>query len=1033
MSTGVAESQARVESAAVSEPDWLAGELDHIVAAVTDRLARRRLPVATYRLQFNAGFTFRQALQIVPYLARLSVSDIYASPLLHARAGSAHGYDVVAHHEFNPELGTREDFDDLCRALRDAGLGLILDVVPNHMAASSNENAWWRDVLENGPASPYASYFDIDWSPVKSDLENKLLLPVLGEPYGQALEAGLLRVFEEQGAFWLRYHEQRFPLAPRSYAFVLNQRLDELNSELGADHPDIIELLSILTAISNLPTFTETATERIQERQREKEVIKRRLRTLLESSPRVAEHVACNVGNINGQPGVSGSFDRLDDLLQQQAYRLAYWRVAADEINYRRFFDVNDLAAICVENPSVFDAVHQLAFELLDAGQVTGLRIDHPDGLFDPPGYLQKLQERRFLRLSQEATRRNDDWPTLEQALRSLWQSAGTLPGSPVSRPLYVVVEKILEHDEPIPADWLTHGTVGYEFLNGLGGLLVNPAGAKLCTTTYARITGDMLEPSELAYRCKRLIVRRSMSSELTVLAHRLDRISERNRWTRDFTLNSLTHALEEVISCFEVYRTYVRPERLLERDRKYIEAAVSRAIRRNPAMSASIFHFVRDALLLQLGESASAGERAAVAEFAGKFQQLTGPIMAKAIEDTAFYRFNRLVCLNEVGGEPQKFGIAKAAFHRLNAGRLPQWSRGLSATSTHDTKRSEDVRARIAVLSEIAKEWRSRANRWVRQNARHKTNVDGLPAPNRGDEYLLYQTLVGIWPVADDFRGLPRFRKGHDPLAPFVRRVQQYMLKVAREAKLHTSWTNPNEDYERALGTFVDRLFQHRGPRSFVAVLDAFARRVAEHGLWNSLSQVALKIASPGVADFYQGTELWTLTLVDPDNRQPVDYSSRAAALDEMVPRWNEGHARRDALLRELLESRHDGRIKLFTTWRGLQARSREPALFADGEYLPAETAGRFAEHVVAFFRQHEGRRIAVLAPRWTVDVCGFGGPPPVGERWGDTAIVVPEAMESAGWEDVFTGRRHVLSSGSVLVASLLADWPVALLMNTD
>jgi (1->4)-alpha-D-glucan 1-alpha-D-glucosylmutase len=1030
-----------VNHAPLAEPEWLSAEIDQIVARVTERITAQRLPVSTYRLQLNAQLTFPQAQQLTEYLTRLGISDVYASPLLRARSGSSHGYDVVAHGELNPEIGTRAEFDAFCGSLQQAGLGLILDIVPNHMAACPMENAWWWDVLENGPSSTYAAYFDIDWSPVKPDLQHHLLLPVLGDQFGVVLEAGQLTVNRWDGEFRLHYFDQQFPLDPCTYSMILQHRLEELLAALGHVHPLVVELLSILTAIGNLPAYTETAGARVQERLREKEVVKRRLRSLLAESAEIADFVVENLRQINGQAGDARSFDRLDELLERQVYRLAYWRVAADEINYRRFFDINGLAAISMERPEVFEAAHQLVFELIDRGQVTGLRIDHPDGLFDPPGYLLELQERRFLQLARATTTRPEEWPALEQRLGKLWRSAGSLAGAPLSRPLYIVVEKILERGEEVPADWLTHGTVGYEFLSALNGLWVNPAGTKLCTTTYARLTGDTLGREELAHNCKRLIVRRSMASELTVLAHRLDRISERNRRTRDFTLNSLVHALEEVISHFDVYRTYVRSERVLERDRGYIEAAVAKAMRRNPTLSASIFEFIRDTLLLQLRESADEQERRESREFVGKFQQLTGPIMAKAMEDTAFYRFNRLVALNEVGGEPQQFGTPLATFHALNAARLPQHARSLSTTSTHDTKRGEDTRARIAVLSEVSREWRALVSRWVRQNARFKTDIDGQLAPSRSDEYLLYQTLIGIWPSR---------QPDETDLAPFVQRVQEYMFKVAHEAKTHTSWTNPHKAYDAALQFFVERLFQHRGRSSFLASLDGFAQRVAEHGRWNSLSQTVLKIASPGAPDIYQGTELWALTLVDPDNRRLVDFAARRIALEELSQRlcrlldipqdgdaltaWfercDDGAAPTELMtefLNDLVDTRSDGRIKLFTTWLALRARRRDPELFADGAYLDATAQGQFAENVVAFARTAGSRRLLVMAPRWTVGVSGFGGSPPLGDRWGDTTVSIP--VPAKKWTNLFTGRQHELVDGKLPVSTVMTDFPVALL----
>lgn len=1033
--------------------------VDAVFAAVERQLQMQSLPTATYRIQFNQHCTFREIEEFVPYLFALGVSDLYASPFLQARPGSLHGYDVVNHAVINPEIGTRDELQSLRSTLRQHEMGLLADVVPNHMAADPVLNPWWQDVLENGPSSAFASHFDINWTPLKSDLAQKVLLPVLGNQYGKVLEDGQLIVRYGDGVFWLEYFEHRFPLSLRSYAAILAHRVEELQQELGDEHPDVLELLSILTAIKNLPHRSETDAELLVERRREKEVVKRRLNELVQRSSRLAEFVDENIRQINGRPGEPRSYDRLDELLQHQAYRLAYWRVAADEINYRRFFDINDLAAICTESPQVFAESHRLLFELLDQGTITGLRIDHPDGLYDPRGYLMALQERRFLQLCREAVAdmtmpaagSNGEpigQPALEQRLLELWRPAAEISGSPLARPLYVVVEKILAKDEPLPEDWPVHGTVGYDFLNALNGVFVDPRGERKLTAFNHRFTKQSLSFAEMAYHDKRLIVRTSMASELSVLGYRLDAISERNRWTRDFTLNSLTRTLQEVISCFGIYRNYVQEGRVLERDRRYVEEAVALAKRRNPAMDASIFDFVRDVLLLNFRENADEEERSSLVRFVGKFQQLTGPIMAKAVEDTTNYRFNRLVSLNEVGGEPARFGISAEEFHRQNLARVPKWSHALNATSTHDTKRSEDVRARINVLSEIPKEWQDRVQRWSRWNRRLKTDLHGVEAPSRNSEYQLYQTLIGIWP------DVPPSGEDH---ATFVARVRQYLQKVVREAKVNSSWISPNEPYEAALFKFIDGLFDPRHRQPFVRDLDEFARKVAVHGRWNSLSQLLLKLASPGVPDIYQGTELWTLTLVDPDNRQPVklvEYrdllngllADMAAALEvpnpsSVVESWLDVNtSRTDSstsqvanLILRLLDDSAGGLIKLFATLIGLRTRRLFPQLFTVGTYEPLTVTGPHAEHLLAFLRRHEDRTMLVVVPRLTVRLCGFAGKPPIGDVWGDTKIHLPPACSGLRYFDVFT-RCVVAPAESLLslsVNDVLRHLPFALLMD--
>lgn len=1030
--------------------------VNRVLADVEERLSAQRLPTATYRVQLNGDCTFRDVEAIVPYLHTLGISDLYCSPFLQARPGSRHGYDVVNHGAIHAEIGTLDELRSLRSTLREHDMGLIADVVPNHMAADPRLNQWWHDVLENGPSSAFAAHFDIDWTPLKPDLANKVLLPVLGDQFGKVLEEGRLAVRYCDGVFFLAYFDQRFPLSPRSYATILSLRLDELTQRLGAESADLQELLSIITAIKNLPPRTEVDPERLTERRREKEVVKRRLHELCQRSGAVAAFVGENVALMNGQPGNPRSFDLLDDLLQHQAYRLAFWRVASDEINYRRFFDINELAAICTENPQVFSESHRLLFELIDEGTVTGLRIDHPDGLYDPRGYLVQLQEHRFLSLCRDAFQRfaarspnPEGGPareTVEQRLLDMWRTATEIAGSPLSQTLYVVVEKILMHGERLPDDWPVHGTVGYEFLCAANGVFVDPRGQRPLSSLYARFTSQSLDFDEIAYQSKRLIVRMSMASELNVLGNRLDRISERNRWTRDFTLNSLTRALQEVIAGFQVYRTYVRPERILERDRHCILEAVAYAKRRNPAMDASIFDFVGEILMLRFHDNADDEERRATERFVGKFQQLTGPIMAKAVEDTTFYRFNRLTSLNEVGGEPNRFGTTPEEFHRLNQSRLPRYAHALNATSTHDTKRSEDVRARINVLSEVYKEWREHVQRWSRWNRKLKSQVDGREAPSRNSEYLFYQTLVATWPDA-----IP----AGDERAAYLSRLQQYMLKVIREAKVFTSWVSPNEPYEAAMARFVSGLLDGPRRQTFLKSLHDFASRVADHGRWNSLAQVVLKAASPGVPDFYQGTELWHLRLVDPDNRQPVDFKALRSTLEELladmaaalgmddhaqaVDAWlnpdpaaaDERSAPVAEFLKRLLDNRRDGRIKMFLTLLALRARRALPDLFARGDYEPLSISGAQAEHLIAFARRHRNAAAIVVVPRLTARLTGFGGLPPVANAFTDAAVEVPADLAARPFVNVFSREFTSAADGRLPASVAFKHLPFCVLVS--
>jgi (1->4)-alpha-D-glucan 1-alpha-D-glucosylmutase len=1045
--------------------------VDALLEAVKARLAQRRLPEATYRLQVHHAFTFRDARRIVDYLAALGITDCYLSPYMQANAGTEHGYDIVNHNALNPEIGSEQDYHAFVETLKSHGLGQVIDVVPNHMGVGVG-NAWWTDVLENGPGSPYASFFDIDWSPLKPDLANKVLLPILGDQFGKVLEDQQLVLAFEDGAFWLKYFDRRLPIAPHSWAMILTHRGDELAQALAGDEAHLNEYQSILTGISHLPAMTETDPEKVNERRREKEVIKRRLKELADAAPQVDQFIQENVRLFNGTHDDPHSFDLLERLLGEQPYRLAYWRVASDEINYRRFFDVNELAAICMENVEVFNQTHRLILQLLNDGQVQGLRIDHPDGLYDPPEYLRRLQKARFLQVCRQVfdeefaghgasaeepaastadvatdsspaspAAGNDGaphasngltWESLEPVLVDRFDTlARTESNELLTRPLYVVVEKILEPGERLPESWPVHGTTGYDFLALLNGLFVERTNAKTFDRLYATFIKQRVDFRELVYRSKLLIMQASMSAEVSMLGHQLDRISESNRRSRDFTLNSLTEALREVIACFPVYRTYVNPTGVLERDRRYIEMAVSRAKRKNPATSRSIFDLVRDVLLLNQTYAPDDAARAALERFVGRFQQFTGPVMAKAVEDTSFYIHNRLVSLNEVGGDPQIFGTTLASFHQQNLERQAHWPYSLLATSTHDTKRSEDVRARIDVLSEVPREFRSRVFRWTRWNQSKKTLVDDCPAPSRNDEFLLYQTLVGTWPFEP---GGPAER------AQYVERIQQYMIKATREAKVKTSWVNPNEEYERATRDFVSGLLDQSRRNPFLVDSESFAGRISELGLWNSLSQTVLKLASAGVPDLYQGTEIWDFSLVDPDNRRPVDYEHRRELLRGLEERLSQTPDDLGSLARELAANPRDGRLKLYVIWRLLNFRRRHPGLLTGGRYLPLDASGSKAEHVCAFVRKCAESALVIVVPRLVAGLCGEAGAPPFGrERWSDTFVTLPTQLQSATFRNLFTGEIAApgepgfSEAGRWPIGDVLANFPVAALERVD
>jgi len=996
--------------------------VDELTSAVRAECERDVLPEATYRLQFNASFTFRDAAAIAGYLSRLGISHLYASPYLRARAGSMHGYDVVDQTMFNPEIGGSEDFNAFVESLRQHGLRHILDVVPNHMWVGSDENPWWQDVLENGPSSVYARYFDVDWHPVKTDLNNRVLLPVLGDQFGAVLEEGQLRLHYDDGSFHVDYWGRKFPVGPRSSLKILKQRVDILQERLGAENPAFVEYQSILTAISHLPPSDAGDADLLNERQREKEVIKRRLSQLCSKEPAVCSFLDETIAHINGQPGNPESFDHLDELLQDQPYRLSYWRVAADEINYRRFFDVNELAAVCVERPEVFEKTHELILRLLDEGWLDGLRIDHADGLYDPTGYLRLLQETRFLQRcrKQYAGRapNGPPWEALEAPLLAQYRASAEGFRGRSAAALYLVVEKILLGSETLPEEWPVFGTTGYDFLNQLNGIFVASENAKAFDQLYARSTKQKTPFGEIVYACKRLIMKVSMSCELNLLGHQLDRLSEQNRRSRDYTLNGLTHALREVAACFPIYRTYATSGGVSERDRRYVERSVALAKRHNPSISSAVFDFVRDVLLMSDQQAMSTEWLAELRQFVGRFQQFTGPTTAKAVEDTAFYIYNRLVSLNEVGGDPEKFGESVSQFHEQNAVRREQYPFSLLATSTHDSKRSEDVRARLNVLSELPVEWRTCVHRWAQKNKRRKIQVDGVAAPSANEEYLLYQTLLGTWPFASPVGA---------ELDAYIERIQQYMAKALREAKVSTSWIAPNEAYERATHDFVRAILTDDSKNSFPSALARFASRVSRQGMWNSLSQTLLKMTSPGIPDFYQGTELWDFSLVDPDNRRPVDFAQRDWLLGEIDGRWEYPEGRQQ-LAEELLANAEDGRIKLFVISRALRLRQQHPQLFSSGEYLPLEVSGSASEQVCAFAR-HDASGIAiVVAPVRTAQLCGPEAVPPCGEAiWTDTAIALPEAARKRTFINILTGDQVSLDEQARL-AELLQRLPVGL-----
>ncbi len=894
----------------------------------------RKVPLATYRLQLRPDFGFDDAAAIAPYLAELGVSHVYSSPYLQAAAGSTHGYDVIDPTRVNEELGGAEAHERFCRTLGENGLGQVLDIVPNHMSvqlqAGGSRNAWWWDVLENGPSSRYASFFDVDWESPQERLRDTVLLPILGDHYGRVLENGELKLARRGGAFQIHYHEHRMPVSPRSVDFLLAEAAERCGSA---------ELAFLADAFGRLPSATATDRASVFRRHRDKEVLRGQLARLCEENLEAARAIDEVVEAINADP------DRLDALLRIQNYRPAFWRTAGQELDYRRFFDVHTLAGLRMEDERVFQETHALVLDWARRGVLDGLRVDHPDGLRDPEQYFERLRE----------------------AAPEAW----------------IVVEKILEPGERLPASWPVDGTTGYDFLNLAGGLFVDPAGEGPLSELYAELAGQTTDWPELVWQKKRMVLQELLASDVNRIAEVFLQVCERHRRYRDFTRFELRTAVREVAACFPVYRSYVRPETgtVSPEDAEHVTAAVEAARARRPEIPADLFDFFRDLLLLEIeGSGPRSGPEA---ELVLRFQQLTGPVMAKGVEDTAFYNYNRLVSLNEVGGDPGRFGVPVEEIHRELAFARERWPATMLATSTHDTKRSEDARSRIALLSEIPERWGEAVRRWMERHERYRVPGPAGLWPDRNAEYLLYQSLVGTWPIETE-------------------RVVAYMEKAAREAKAHTAWTRTDQEYEDALRSFVEAVL---GDPGFVADLEAFVAPLVEPGRINSLALTLIKLTAPGVPDLYQGMELWSFALVDPDNRRPVDYEVRRRLLAEL----------KSATPEQVLARGDEGLPKMWTIRQALQLRRSRPEVFAEGDYRALSAAGEKAGHVFAFAR---GREAVTVVPRLVLKLAG---------EWGNTRLELPAGR----WRNELTGED--VEGGNRPLAGLLARFPVALLSRLD
>lgn len=928
-----------------------------------------RIPTATYRFQFHSGFKFEQAKNLVAYLAELGISDLYASPIFKARKGSTHGYDVVDPTQLNPELGTTEDFERLIQEIQQYDLGWVQDIVPNHMAYDS-QNSWLMDVLENGSDSDFRDYFDIEWEHSYEDIKGRLLAPMLGNFYGQCLENGEIQLNYDENGLSVNYFSLKLPVRIESYAKFITQNLGHLGRALGRRHPDFIKLLGILYLMKSAPGETKG-----KERYDQIAFVKGLLWELYTQNTEVKEFIDSNVKFFNGEKGNPESFNHLDTLLKEQFYRLSFWKVGAEEINYRRFFTVNELISVKVQEIKVFHKTHTLISQLVEEGKITGLRIDHIDGLYDPTEYLKRLREK--------------------------------------TGDVYITVEKILEVKEKLPEIWPIQGTSGYDFLNYVNGIFCKTESEKQITDIYQKFTRVESSYEQLFIEKKQLIVEKNLAGDVDNLAQILKKIAGQSRLGIDFTMNGLKRTLAEVLTLFPVYRTYINGDGLNEDDSFYIKEVIEEARGRIPLLLNEL-NFIEKLLLLEWEESLTPEQKTLRLHFVMRLQQLSGPLMAKGIEDTLFYVYNRLTSLNEVGGNPGKFGITLSDFHEFNQKRSIAWTHKMNATATHDTKRGEDVRTRLNVLSEIPQEWEKQIKSWSEINRSKKVKVRGREVPVPNDEYFFYQTLVGAYP----------FKKSESE--HFVVRVKDYMLKSVREAKLHTAWLRPDTDYEDGFLSFVEKVLEPSESNQFFQEFLPFQQWVAEYGIFNSLSQTLLKYTSPGVPDTYQGTEFWDLSMVDPDNRRPVDYEQRIAFLQEIKEKSQTDILK---LIDELSSSKKDGRIKLFLTYKLLQTRKEKLAVFQQGDYLPLEVFGKFKDNVVAFARSFGDTMVIAVAPRFLTSLVQ-PGEAPLGEAvWGDTQLELPQALQFT-WRDAITNQM-ISGSGKIAIAQILQHFPVALLLN--
>jgi (1->4)-alpha-D-glucan 1-alpha-D-glucosylmutase len=930
------------------------------------------IPTATYRLQLNADFGFQHAAGITSYLAGLGISHIYASPIFKARKDSPHGYDGVDPNQLNPELGSSEGFEKLTAGLQKHGIGWLQDIVPNHMAFDY-ENRVLRDVLENGPSSQYYDFFDIAWDHPDEGMHRRLLAPFLGRPYSACLENGEIKLNYNATGFAVVYYDLKLPLSMASYLCILGHRTEKIETKLGAEHEAFVRFIDLLDNLESLLLPMDPV-----DRRNQVQSIKESLWDLYSSDSTIKNFVDDNLRRFNDDRTQSGQYNLLDQILSQQMFRLCHWKVACDEINYRRFFDINELITLRQEKKVVFDHTHTLLTNLVGDGIVSGLRIDHIDGLRHPTDYLRRLRQRLG--------------------------------------DIYVVVEKILDPAESLPDFWPVQGTTGYEFSPVVNGLFIRHQNENKITEIYTRFSQCHDSFETVAAACKRKVLKSQMAGDLDNLAGVVKRLSARTRAGRDFTMRRLKDALTEILVRFPVYRTYIEPERLRNADDEVIRSAVELSVLHRPDWRMEL-EFLQRLLLGEFGKELNGGSSESIMlqrDMTAKFQQLTAPLMAKGMEDTALYVYNRLLSLNEVGDHPSRFGCRVDAFHAFIKKRAEKWPYTMNNTATHDSKRGEDVRARINVLTEIPEEWEAVLKQWHVLNRDKKKRSNGRKVPDKNEEYVLYQTLLGIFPL------------DAVETSTLVDRIRRYLIKAVREAKVHTSWLNPDETYEVALSSFVEAILSTSDQSQFLKAFLPFCRKVARYGIYNSLSQALIKITAPGVPDLYQGTELIDFHLVDPDNRRPVDFEKRKRYLLEIMTKVASDPLH---LIEELLANREDGRIKLFLIAQALRTRNAQAALFQRGSYLPLPAAGRYKEHVIAFARTYKHRCSITVVPRFLTALVDENQNPLGNRVWRDTEIRLPQ-KKNLRWKNVFT--EEILSTNASLkIGTMLQHFPCAMLVN--